>query len=123
MPMTAIEIWICKDESWGTTDIRGFKVEARDGEVGKIDEATYEAGSSYVVVDTGPWIFGTKVMIPGGAITRIDAESETVHTELTKNEIKDAPEFDEDAYKTDGYRSKLGDYYEQQKARAFRSHV
>ena len=121
--MTAIEIWICKDESWGTADIRGFKVEARDGEVGKIDEATYEAASSYVVVDTGPWIFGTKVMLPGGVISRVDAAEETVHADLTKDEIKDAPEFDADAYRTDDYRSKVAGYYEQQKERAFRSYV
>src|SRR5262245_41488996 len=39
-------------------DITGYHVEAVDGSIGKIDEATYDTGSSYVVVDTGPWIFG-----------------------------------------------------------------
>ena len=35
-------------------DIQGFKVKATDGDIGKIDEATYDVGSAYVVVDTGP---------------------------------------------------------------------
>jgi hypothetical protein len=39
-------------------DLSGFSVEALDGSIGKIDEATYDVGSSYIVVDTGPWIFG-----------------------------------------------------------------
>src|SRR5262245_58612311 len=33
-------------------DISGFKVEAVDGSIGKVDDATYEIGGSYLVVDT-----------------------------------------------------------------------
>ena len=33
-------------------DITGFEVEALDGGIGKVDEATYEVGSSYLVIDT-----------------------------------------------------------------------
>ena len=36
------------------TDLTGFQVVANDGSIGKIDQATYEVGTSYVVVDTGP---------------------------------------------------------------------
>ena len=38
-------------------------MEATDGSIGKVDEATSEGGSSYIVVDTGPWIFGKKVQL------------------------------------------------------------
>ncbi len=54
--------------------MKGFKVEATDGDIGKVDEATYEVGSSYIVVDTGPWIFGRKVVLPAGMIERIDLD-------------------------------------------------
>jgi hypothetical protein len=37
----------------GPADLVGFDVEATDGNIGKIDEATYDVGGSYVVVDTG----------------------------------------------------------------------
>ena len=47
-------------------DLTGFSVEALDGSIGKIDEASNEVGASYLVVDTGPWIFGKKVMLPAG---------------------------------------------------------
>lgn len=45
-------------------DTVGYGVEALDGNIGKIDEASDETGASYVVVDTGPWIFGKKVVLP-----------------------------------------------------------
>jgi hypothetical protein len=46
------------DVSAGQRNMVGFDAEATDGSIGKIDEATYDVGSSFVVVDTGPWIFG-----------------------------------------------------------------
>ena len=45
-------------------DLTGWDVEATDGHIGKVDEATYEDASSCLVVDTGFWIFGKKRMIP-----------------------------------------------------------
>jgi hypothetical protein len=121
--MTVIEIWTFRNTAWSGTNLEGFKVEATDGEIGKVDEATYETGGSYIVVDTGPWIFGKKVMIPAGAVERVDAEEKEVFVGLTKDEIKNAPEFDEEKYQTDDYRSSLGSYYERQKAHAFVDHV
>ncbi|HET7762852.1 MAG TPA: PRC-barrel domain containing protein, partial [Phycicoccus sp.] len=50
--------------STGNTDLTGFSVEAVDGSIGKVDRSTFDVGSSWVVVDTGPWIFGRKVMLP-----------------------------------------------------------
>ena len=35
-------------------DVVGYSVEALDGSIGKIDEATFDAGTAYIVVDTGP---------------------------------------------------------------------
>ncbi|MEZ5098211.1 MAG: PRC-barrel domain-containing protein [Thermoleophilia bacterium] len=104
------ELWTYRGATTAT-DITGFGVEAIDGSIGKIDEATYDVGTSYLVVDTGPWIFGKKVMLPAGVVDRIDAEDEKVYVHRTKDQIKNAPEFDEDAYRDDRYRSELGGYY------------
>jgi hypothetical protein len=92
-------------------DLTGFSVEATDGGIGKVDEATYETSRSYIVVDTGPWIFGKKVLLPAGVVQRVDLDSETVFVNRTKDEIKNAPEFDEMNYRDDAYRSQVGDYY------------
>ena len=91
--------------------VEGFSVEAQDGSIGEIDESTIEVGGSYVVVDTGPWIFGKKVLLPAGMIERVDRTDERVFVALTKEQIKNAPEFDDVTYRDDEYRSSLGDYY------------
>jgi hypothetical protein len=105
------DLWTYRDSTIGTANLVGYKVEAIDGSIGSIDEATNEVGASYIAIDTGPWIFGKKVMLPAGVIDRVDTDEETVYVNRTKDEIKDAPEFDESRYRDDEYRDELGGYY------------
>jgi len=105
------DLWTYKDTTVGDIDIVGFKVEARDGDIGKIDEASYDAGASRIVVDTGPWIFGKKVLLPAGVVDRVDTANEKVFVSLAKEEIKNAPEFDETMGFSEDYRTSLGRYY------------
>jgi hypothetical protein len=113
--MAIIEMWTFQFASptvdLADIDLTGFKVEATDGSIGKVDEATYETGGSFIVVDTGPWIFGKKVMLPAGIIRDVDPEDEVVYVNRTKDEIENAPEFDEKTHRNDSYRTELGDYY------------
>jgi len=112
--MSTPDIWSYRRESGfgtDTNDIVGYDVEATDGSIGKVDEATYEAGSSYMVVDTGKWIFGKKVLLPAGVVARVDPDDERIYVSRTKDQIKNAPEFDEDAYREDEYRDRVGGYY------------
>lgn len=109
---TMTDMWTYRDfATLGNTDISGFKVEAIDGEIGAIDEATWDVGSSYVVVDTGPWIFGKKVLLPAGVIERVDVDDRRVFVHRTKDEIENAPEFNETTYMDDAYRTDVGTYY------------
>jgi hypothetical protein len=110
--MGLMEIWTYRETTWSTENLVGFSVEALDGGIGKIDEATNEVGASYIVVDTGPWIFGKKVMLPAGVINRVDREEETVYADRTKEQIKNAPEFDPDDYRSERYRGEVGSYYD-----------
>ena len=109
--MSIVEMWSYTIETPPNIDLTGFKVEATDGEIGKVDEATNEVGNSFVIVDTGPWIFGKKVLIPAGVVRDIDPDTETIFVSRTKDEIKNAPEFDEQRYRDQGYRDELGGYY------------
>jgi hypothetical protein len=76
-------------------DIVGYNVEATDGSIGKIDESSVAAGQAYLVVDTGFWIFGKKRLIPAGVVQLVDDEARQVYVTLSKDEIKAAPDFDE----------------------------
>lgn len=108
--MMETELWTFRQQMTNV-DLTGFEVEATDGRIGKIDEATYDTGSSFIVVDTGPWIFGKKVMLPARTISDIDLDEKRVFVDRTKEEIKNAPEFDPDQYNEPVYREKLGSYY------------
>jgi hypothetical protein len=92
-------------------NLTGFKVHAKDGDIGKIDKATREVGAGYVVVDTGPWIFGRKVMLPAGTVERVDWNDMTVYVDRTKNQIKDSPELGENSLTDRSYRDRVGTYY------------
>jgi hypothetical protein len=109
--MATMEIWTFREPTWMTADLTGYKVEALDGGIGKIDEASYDVGAGYIIVDTGPWIFGKKVMLPAGVISRVEPDEENVYVNLKKEQIKNAPEFDESVVRDELYRGKLGSYY------------
>ncbi|MER7621830.1 PRC-barrel domain-containing protein [Streptomyces sp. NPDC126503] len=94
------------------TDLTGYRVEATDGAIGKVDKHSDEAGDAYLVVDTGPWIFGKEVLLPASAVVRVDPEERTIHVDRTKEQIKDAPEFHREKHLEDpDYRTRLGMYY------------
>ncbi|MBM7786503.1 PRC-barrel domain-containing protein [Tenggerimyces flavus] len=105
----------------GGNDLVGYKVAATDGDIGKVDRATYEVDGASLVVDTGPWIFGKKVLLPAGLVERVDPAEEKVYVDRTKDQIKDAPEYDPDPEESTGtptwgdddYRSRLGGYYDE----------
>jgi hypothetical protein len=113
--MSSSDVYSYRSGVTAGTDLSGFDVEAADGHIGKIDEATNETSASYVVVDTGFWIFGKKRLIPAGVVERIDPTDEKVYVRLTKDQIKDAPDYDPDRNRSgseqDQYRNEIGGYY------------
>jgi hypothetical protein len=112
---TTFDTWKYRDPNLATSltqqELLGYDVEAIDGSIGKIDDATLEADVGHIVVDTGPWIFGKKVMLPAGVIKSVDHANETVFVNRTKDEIKNAPEFDDSFRFDEKYRTQLGTYY------------
>jgi hypothetical protein len=86
-------IWNYRDDVIHDREIVGFDVEAVDGDIGKIDAHSFEADDSHIVVDTGFWIFGKRRLIPAGAVTAVDHDNQKVMINLTKDQVKDAPDF------------------------------
>ena len=83
------EMWAYRDATSNQgQDLVGYDVQATDGSIGSVDEATYDASDAYVVVDTGFWIFGKKRLLPAGAIESVDHESKTVHVGMTKDQMQ-----------------------------------
>ena len=95
------------------SSIDGYSVEALDGPIGHVDEVLHEEEFSRIVVDTGRWIFGTKVVLPAGVIDHVDLIAETVYVNRTKDEIKAAPRLTDDDTDRDLYLQHLGSYYDE----------
>jgi hypothetical protein len=112
-PLPAWDPWVYPEAmGWQPTDsgehgLAGYHVEATDGSIGKIDEV----GDGFLVVDTGPWIFGTKVMLPNGVVDNIDTAERKVYVDRTKEEIRSAPEYAPELRDSVDYRESLGKHY------------
>ncbi|WP_221356372.1 PRC-barrel domain-containing protein [Streptomyces beigongshangae] len=93
-------------------DLTGYKVEATDGSIGKVDKHSDEVDDAYLVVDTGAWIFGREVLLPASTVLTVDTQERRIIVDRTRQQIKDAPEFDRDKHLGDrGHREELGTYY------------
>ena len=93
-------------------DLAGFTVVGRDGDVGKVDKTTRgEPGADHLVVNTGLLFFGKKVLLPAGVITSIDVERKQVRADVARDEVRDAPEYDEERRLDDDLRSQVALHY------------
>ncbi|MFF1556171.1 PRC-barrel domain-containing protein [Streptomyces sp. NPDC058279] len=109
-----VNVWGYREGSgWAEAlDLKGYEVEAADGTIGKVGKHSDEVDSAYIVVDTGPWIFGREVLLPAGTVTRVDTQEKKLHVDRTKDQIKAAPEFTGDKHIEDPeYYSRIGGYY------------
>jgi len=105
------DMWHYREGGAPTEDIAGFAIQARNGEMGKVNKANAESGTAHLVVDTGPWIFGRTVMLPAGVIERIDYKAKVVHVSRSQYDVKNAPEYEENRRDDETYRTELGGYY------------
>jgi len=75
----------------------GYTMGATDGEVGKVkdfyfDDQTWEI--RYLIVETGGWLFGRKVLISPVAIIASAWDSNNIPVNLTIDQIKNSPDID-----------------------------
>ena len=88
--------WIRKLMNDDETNLSGFRVEAVDGEAGRIEQVLYWSDAKvpdYVVVGTGRWIFGHKSVLSIRDIEDVDIENRRLRMSLSREQIKKAPEF------------------------------
>lgn len=107
--MATMPVWTLRGAD-PSVDLTRYEVEARDGSIGTVEHATMQAGQSYLVVDTGSWIPGGRVLLPAGIVERVDRGVEKVFVSRSRHEIRNAPEYGEPGA-TDVYRQQVGSYY------------
>jgi len=77
----------------------GYTIKGTDGEIGKVEEFYFDDRTStirYMVVKTGGWFSGKKVLVSTEAFQKPDWESKTFSVNLTLEKIKNSPEIDID---------------------------
>lgn len=96
-------------------EVKGYDIKARDGLVGHVqdfimDDETWAL--RYVIVDTRNWLpGGKKVMLSLDWARSVNWTKKTFEMDLTREEIKDGPEFDPSKPVNVAYETKLYDYY------------
>ena len=106
-----MDTWSFRDSTWVRAgNLVGYDVEATDGSIGKVEDATDDLSGSYVLVDVGFWILGRQRLIPAGAVTGVDHDSRKVRVSMTKDQIKSAPDYDGDTWGAES-RAAHEDYY------------
>jgi uncharacterized protein YrrD len=79
--------------------LRGYEIRAADGDIGSVHDVLFEDTSSrvrYLVVDTGSWLVGRRVLLAAAAIGEILHDARAITTGLTTRQVKDSPSIDTD---------------------------
>ncbi|MCA9875872.1 MAG: PRC-barrel domain-containing protein [Anaerolineales bacterium] len=95
-------------------ELRGYSIQATDGEIGKVDDVYFDDIPwvvRYLVVKTGGWLSGRKVLLSQVALQRPDAQARHLPVSLTKEEVKDSPDIDTDMPVYRQHEVELHDYY------------
>ncbi len=95
----------------------GFSLSATDGEVGKVEEIYFDDRNwaiRYLVVKTGHWFSGRKVLISPLAFDRSKWDGRTFPVNLTKDQILNSPDIDTDRPLSLQHTRSLNEYYQWQ---------
>ncbi len=100
-----------------TEAVTGRDIQAKDGEIGHVEDFVIDDETwtiRYLIVDTKNWWPGKKVLISTQWIERISWEESKVFINLTREAIKQGPEYTEEALITRDYETRLHRHYNRQ---------
>jgi hypothetical protein len=101
-------------------EVRGIHLEARDGDIGHVDDAIVDARSwalRYFLVDTSNWIGGRHVLVPARWVTGVRWLERKLAVDVTRQQVQSAPEFDPARPLDQALESALDRHYEKRMAR------
>jgi hypothetical protein len=107
-----LELWAFRAEvPTEGADLRGMAVQALDGGIGKVTDVVEHESRTFLLVDTGPWIFGKTIKLPAGLVAGFDPAQGIVLVDRAKDDIKDAPEQDGDLADDSAHADALARHY------------
>ncbi len=97
-----------------TDKVTGYNIKATDGNIGDVENFIINDTNwhiDFILVDTGNWFPGKKVLIAPGLIKEINWESSTVIVNASEEQVKNSPEYDASKFISDAYETSLQNYY------------
>ena len=79
--------------------LRGCTLAASDGEIGSVREFYFtddEWKVRYLVVDTGSWLSGRRVLVVPEVLREVDPQSNVIVVDLTKEQVRRSPALETD---------------------------
>lgn len=96
-------------------DLRGMTIHATDGDLGKADDFYFDDQDwtiRYLVVDVGSWMARQRVLIAPQSVATIAPDLKRFMTSLTKEQVKNSPDWDSDKPVSRQYEALFADYYQ-----------
>jgi uncharacterized protein YrrD len=97
-----------------TNDLIGLKIEATDGDIGKVSDFLFDDEGwvvRYAVADTGSWLHERLVLISPASFGAADYDGKTFPVTVTRRMVEDAPELETDMPVSRQHESELAKHY------------
>ena len=100
-----------------THDVSGHDVQASDGEIGHVEDFVVDEETwaiRYLIINTGPWWSGRRVLVSPRWIECVDWTESKVFINLSQEAVKHSPEYTHESLLTRDYESGLHQHYNRQ---------
>jgi hypothetical protein len=94
--------------------INGYAIAASDGRLGTVSDFLFDDTTwlvRWLVVDTGKWLSGRKVLLPSSVLGHLDPKERAFPVRLTKQQVEDSPDIDTDRPVSRQMETNVYDYY------------
>ncbi len=95
-------------------DLHGATLHALNGEIGRVEDILFDDEYwtvRYLVVNTGSWLFGRKVLISPLAFGIFDWEERAIYVNLTREQVENSPGVETDAPVSRQWERSYYNYY------------
>lgn len=97
-----------------TQEVTNYYIEASDGDIGHVEDFLIDDQSwtiRYIIVDTRNWWPGKKVLVSPEWVRSVSWNDLRVYVDLSRDKIKNAPEYDPSLPLTRDYEARLYNHY------------
>jgi sporulation protein YlmC with PRC-barrel domain len=99
---------------WTASGIKGYAIAASDGEIGTVNDFLFDDKSwlvRWLVVDTGTWLPGRKVLLPPFVLGHPNASNRAFPVRLTMARVEASPDVDTERAVSRQIERQVYDYY------------